>query len=472
MKSRFGIHVLSCIPLLLAGALPIAGAEIAADAKAVWLEWTGGAMRRAGFDEERIKRTLTHGGTVVAWGSNKDYRDNYAGQARVPVGLSGVIAISAGWAHTVALKRDGTVVAWGSNDEGQSTVPSGLAGVVAIAAGGNHTVAMKSDGTVVAWGEKHSTVPTIHSKVVGIAAGGYHSVALTHDGKVVAWGVDYTGQVNVPPWLSDVVAIAAGQYHTVALKRDGTVAAWGNSNFDQLRAPDGLSGVVAIAAGDYHTMALKRDGTVVAWGANTDGRAKIIRQTTFFSDKIIGQTSVPAGLSGVVAIAAGGYHSVALKANGTLVAWGSNEDFSGNYAGQAKVPVGLNGVVAITAGFAHTVALRLDLTPAEAQAVGERATMEAKAAAEAQAAVIARAKIVAETQAANVAKATKSLVELQKRRAASGDAQAAFDLALRYTKGDGVPQDIAEAKRLLQQAIRNAGTATLKQKAQTELDRL
>ena len=87
--------------------------------------------------------------------------------------------------------------------------------------------------------------------------------------------------------------------HTIA----GTVVAWGdNGGFlglfgdGRCAVPVGLSGVVAIAAGQYHTVALQQDGTVVAWGINSSG-----------------QTTVPAGLSGVVAIAAGDSHTVALK---------------------------------------------------------------------------------------------------------------------------------------------------------------
>ncbi len=89
-------------------------------------------------------------------------------------------------------------------------------------------------------------------------------------------------------------------------------------------------------------MALKQDGTVVAWGDNGSG-----------------QTRVPAGLSGVVAIAAGGFHTVALKEDGTVVAWGSNKNW-GEIVGQSTVPAGLSGVVAIAAGYQHTVALKLD----------------------------------------------------------------------------------------------------------------
>ncbi len=131
----------------LASAGPVAKLateKAAAEAKALTkssaekrLEWTGKAMQRAGMKAETVKRTLTQGGTVVAWGYNK------FGQTTVPAGLSGVVAIAAGEYHTVALKQDGTVVAWGYNGYGETTVPAGLSGVVAITAGGYHTVALK-----------------------------------------------------------------------------------------------------------------------------------------------------------------------------------------------------------------------------------------------------------------------------------------------------------------------------------------
>jgi len=94
----------------------------------------------------------------------------------VPEGLNRVVAIAAGSYHSLALKSDGTVVAWGWNVFGQSTVPGGLSNVVAIAAGGEHSLALKSDGTVAAWGSNatgESTVPAGLNGVVAIAAGGY-----------------------------------------------------------------------------------------------------------------------------------------------------------------------------------------------------------------------------------------------------------------------------------------------------------
>src|SRR5206468_2678291 len=98
-------------------------------------------------------------------------------------------AVAVGGYHTVALKRDGTAVAWGRNAEGQTTVPAGLSGVVAIAAGDRHTVILKSNGTVVAWGDNSS------------------------------------GQTNVPAGLNGVTAIAAGSEHTLALVGSGLSSA-------------------------------------------------------------------------------------------------------------------------------------------------------------------------------------------------------------------------------------------------------
>lgn len=275
-------------------------------------------------------------GTVVAWGN--------PGQAPAPADLNGVTAIAAGRDHNLALKNDGTVVAWGDNAYGRATVPvEAQSAVVAVAASIYHSVALKNNGKVVAWGYNdygQTSVPGgAQSGVTAISAGYGHTVALKNDGSVVAWGLNDYGQSTVPgDAQSGVTAISAGHLQTVALKNDGTVVAWGKiydgSNYVPTFVPSGLSGVIAIAAGESHIAALKNDGTVVAWGYN-----------------LRGQTNVPAGLSGVTAIAVGFYHTVALKDDGTVVAWGDTQ------FGQTPVPVGLTGVTAIVAGDFHTLAL-------------------------------------------------------------------------------------------------------------------
>ena len=103
--------------------------------------------------------------------------------------------------------------------------------------------------------------------------------------------------------------------------------------------PAGLSNVVSIASGRNFALALRANGTVAAWGTNW-----------------MGETQVPAGLSNVVAIAAGSYHAVALKADGTVAAWGLN-----NY-GQGSPPAGLTGVISVDAKSIGSLALKQDGT--------------------------------------------------------------------------------------------------------------
>lgn len=288
------------------------------------------------------------GGTVVAWG------DNRTGQGTVPDGLNNVVAIAAGEWHNLALRADGTVLAWGYN----AGVPGDLGKVEAIAAGGYHNFALKADGTLRVWGDNTSgqcNVPAGVSNVVAMAGGWQHSIALKSDGTVVGWGRNSEGQATTPGDVRNVVAISSGEYHNLALQADGTVRAWGWNGYGATSVPAGLNNVIAIAGGGLHSLALKADGTVVAWGWNQ-----------------FGQATVPSGLRDVVAIAGGIEHSLALKADGTVVGWGANDGWASNdpncqfigspcprkYTGQIDPPAGLNNVVSIKGGVFHSIALR------------------------------------------------------------------------------------------------------------------
>jgi len=276
---------------------------------------------------------------LLAWGNNT------VGQSSFSTASTSVLAIAGGWYHTVALKQDGTVQCWGGTNDGEAIVPSGLSGVTAIAAGGTHTVVLLNTGKVVAWGNNfhgECTVPTAAlSGVAAIAAGDSHTVALKYDGTLLCWGSNASGQCTVPTGVSGVVAIAAGAAHTVALLGNGTVIAWGDNTYQQSTIPAGLTGVQAIAAGAYHTLALKSNGQVVAWGANN-----------------YGQSTPPASLT-AGGIAAGKYHSMALQSNGTVVCWGAGHTNTGMTPefGQSMVPAGLHGVLAVAAGGVHTIVI-------------------------------------------------------------------------------------------------------------------
>ena len=204
--------------------------------------------------------------------------DNSFGQTNVPTGLTNVIAVSAADAHVLALKSDGTVIGWGDNRRGQIDIPIGLSNVVAIAAGGgvprspgysgitSYSLALKDDGTVVAWGNDdygQTDVPRGLSNVVAIAAGNSHSLALIEDGSVAAWGghnTDY-GVANVPAGLSNVVSVAADGEVSLALKSDGTVVTWGQHT----NVPAGLTNAVGIAQAGNTGTALLNDGMVINW---------------------------------------------------------------------------------------------------------------------------------------------------------------------------------------------------------------
>ncbi|GAB2619754.1 Ig-like domain-containing protein [Pseudactinotalea suaedae] len=282
----------------------------------------------------------TVAGHVAAWGANV-HDGGYevpapdpAGQIDVPEGLDDVIAVAAGTDHSLALTASGTVVGWGGNRAGETDIPSGLSDVVAIDAGAQYSLALQADGTVVAWGRNvngETDVPGDLTDVVAIAAGDFHAVALRSDGSVVVWGLNNQGQHAVPDDLF-ATTISAGTFHTYALTPSGTVAGWGGFSWGQLSPPGGLGEVTQIEAGGVWSLALT-GGSLVAWGG--DGR---------------GETDVP-DLSDAVEVSAGWYHGVARTGDGTILAWGDNS------AAQLEVPSDLSRVVALSAGGAHTLAL-------------------------------------------------------------------------------------------------------------------
>jgi alpha-tubulin suppressor-like RCC1 family protein len=363
--------------------------------------------------------------TLIAWG------DNSFGQSTIPQGLTGVTAIAAADYYSLALKEDGTVVAWGDNSGGQLNVPAGLVGVIAISAGPFHAAAViqapiitvqplsqlldvgaSVDLSVSATGDEPLRYQWCKDGVIIIDAtnavyhishlqpeqvghytakvtGRFSSVSSTEaflelsgnpivvtppqdvtvpvgrDASFITlatgrpplsyqWrrgGVDISGATGPLYCLGKVRLNQSDNYSVVVSNAFGsatsavatltvtpaTVAALSVFGRTSDSVPLGLTGFTAIAAGRVHTVALREDGAVVAWGDNT-----------------FGQTNVPEGLSNVTAIAAGAFHTVALTAGGRVVTLGRGDQ------GQTNTPPDLDGVATIAAGDFDSFAVKED----------------------------------------------------------------------------------------------------------------
>lgn len=358
------------------------------------------------------------GSRAHAWGRNDKGQvgDASTTQRNVPVAVlsTGVLAgktvtsVAAGQLHSAALCSDGTVATWGDNTYGQlgdgtttlRTAPvavnttsgvSALFGktVVAVSVGENHSLALCSDGTLATWGwnsdgqlgdntTTNRSVPVAVNTasgvsalfgrtVVAMAAGNRHSLALCSDGTVVAWGFSNHGQVGdntttsraVPVLVNtasgvsalfgkSAVAISCGVDHSLALCSDGKVVAWGGNSFGGGQLGDGTltdryvpvavstgSGVsalfnktvVAIAGGGYHSLALCSDGSLAAWGNNNEGCLGDNTTTTRTVPVAVNTAAGVSALNGrtVARIGGGHSHSVAWCTDGTAVCWGRND---------------------------------------------------------------------------------------------------------------------------------------------------
>ena len=279
--------------------------------------------------------------------------------------LDDVTAVDFRQNQSLALRQDGALFVWGSNADGRlglgtpamqdavnratPTQVTSLSGVLAATFGYDHTLVLLEDGTVRAFGD--------------------NSLGQLGDGSVE----DRHYPVEVPG-LTDIVQVVGGSKHSLALKRDGTVWAWGRNSFGNLgqgladtdphSTPllvPGLAKVVHLASGRDHVLAVQADGTVMGWGLNQSGQVGVGTSgdgTDVYSPKLL------ATLHDVVSVAADGNCGFALHADGTAVGWGQNfngqlgigaDDTSDRNAPDA--PLALTGVIDLDPGATHAVAL-------------------------------------------------------------------------------------------------------------------
>jgi alpha-tubulin suppressor-like RCC1 family protein len=302
-------------------------------------------------------------------------------------------AVALGASHSCALAADGSVACWGDNVEAQlghahregagarapksgpdSAMPAlvlGLKEVAAIAVGDEHACALRRDGAVRCWGSNdfgqlgdgtnaERDLPVapagLREKVVQIAAGDYHTCALLDDGSARCWGNNEEGQLGtggidrpkgpggpaimgmaapegpaLVHSLGVVTAIESRDDLTCALDTRGLVACWGipigygamvehaaRRGKSRPTAVRGLREATALTLGRSHSCALLRDKTAVCWGDNDAGQLGDGTTTARLSPTPV------AGLAGIEELRAGGYSTCARLGEGSVRCWGSN----------------------------------------------------------------------------------------------------------------------------------------------------
>ncbi len=322
----------------------------------------------------------TRQGTVSCWGNNS------AGQIgdaltlsnadliqqagpRDVVDLDNVTDVAAGGLHACALRADRTVWCWGSNAYGQLGDQTalqrrrpvqvvGIVDAVQIAAGPSYTCARTAPGAVWCWGLNDngqlgigSTSNSLQAvravgleqNVVDISLGHSHACAARNDGKVLCWGLNGNGQLGdgtttqrtVPTLVNDAfgnyVAVAAAASHSCGLTVGGQPKCWGYNHVGQLGDGSTLQrttpaavavltdGVVRIAAGSYHTCALRNTGALFCWGYNAD--RQIGDGTTMNRLQPVAASNVGGAIRD---LAVGGEASCTVLADGEGECWGNN----------------------------------------------------------------------------------------------------------------------------------------------------
>ena len=357
-------------------------------------------MQNAGKLAMSGRHTLIVGddGSVWSWGQN-DFGQLGIGNSNeqlTPVkidSLTNIVAVAAGDNHSLALDKEGNVWAWGKNDLYQlgngSTTNSNIpikiisGNIKAISAAAGHSIALKNDGTVLGWGEacyancsyaleggsgripvqmcyNNSNPADIHpfTGVKGIATARGFTAYLFEDGRICRQGY-FIDEVGAPTYWPmrhysaplGISAIAAGENFVIALKEDGTVLSLGDNNAGQYGngtiangtpanprpygVVSGLNNIVAVAAGGYHGVALDKDGNVYTWGKNLNGQLGTGKADIHLSPVKV------AGLEGITAIGGGAESSIAFRNIQKVYVWGSNENgqFGNDSKTASKIPV-------------------------------------------------------------------------------------------------------------------------------------
>ena len=325
----------------------------------------------------RHSLAITEDGTLWAWGDNRygQLGDGTTNNSSVPVKImENIAAVSAGLWHSMAITNDGTLWGWGMGYFGRigdgtmyerhSPVKI-MENVTFVSASHNYSIAIKTDGTLWSWGWNGTgelgtgevggnqlTPVKILENVVAASTGISLRVAIKADGTMWGWGRNYglilpsssdsvtrpieitfRGNLANTVWTNVSVGNASAIMHILP---NGTLFSWGRT---PMRSP--FTNVAFISAGTSHYAAIRTDGSLYTWGRNSNGQIGDGTVTTyivthreipgmpfpslsFAIDENNNRTSPVKVMDSAVAVAVGWQHTMALKTDGSLWAWGNN----------------------------------------------------------------------------------------------------------------------------------------------------
>jgi len=376
----------------------------------------------ADFDDVFVRKDCFLEGGLWLWGDGNRGKlgNNSTANQSSPVqtvsGGNNWRSVSLGTLHSAAIKTDGSLWLWGGGNRGQlgnnSTTDrsspvqtvSGGNNWRSVSLGGTHSAAIKTDGSLWLWGRsfcgaigdnsttsRSSPVQTVSGGTNwrSVSLGAYHSAAIKTDGSLWLWGSNLLGRLgdNSTTSQSSPVqtvsggtnwrSVSLGAYHSAAIKTDGSLWLWGCNGYGRLgdnSLTDHSSPVQTVSGGTNwrslslskcaHSAAIKTDGSLWLWGNNGDTRLGNGLGPT------VNQSSPVQTVSGGTnwrSVSLGNGHSAAIKTDGSLWLWGSNNDGAlglGISASSQSSPVqtisGGNNWRSINLGSSNSAAIRED----------------------------------------------------------------------------------------------------------------